>query len=455
MADSIKIEIPVSVQDQTDPALSNITNRLTKLSTASTKANNSLGKLGRTSGLERSLGNLNRTIGKAHSIDITANDQATSVLHGVEDTAARVGGVSATVDVTAADNATEGMANVEDAASALNGETANVDLGADDNATEDIANVGDAAAQLDGTDATVELSADDNATEGIADAEDALSQFNGSSGTADIGVNDNATEVINSALDAGSEFDGKTFTAALEVTGGAGNAMDSATQSAVGGAKSAVLGAAGFAGLTVGVGSALTSFGDFESGMSQVAAISGATGAELDALTEKAKQMGATTKFTATESAEAFNYMAMAGWKSGDMLGGIDGIMSLAAASGESLGTTSDIVTDAITAFGLKASDSTHFADVMAQTAANANTNVSMMGESFKYVGPLAGAMGYSIEDVSLALGLMANAGVKSSMAGTSLRTAISNLAAPTDNMKTAMDKYGISLTNQDGSMRS
>lgn len=192
----------------------------------------------------------------------------------------------------------------------------------------------------------------------------------------------------------------------------------------------------------------------FEEGMSKVSAISGATGDELAQLTEKAKQMGADTKFSATEASQAFQYMAMAGWKTGDMLNGIGGIMDLAAASGEDLASVSDIVTDAITAFGLSASDSGHFADVLASASSNANTNVSMLGESFKYVAPVAGAMNYSVEDVSTALGLMANASVKGSMAGTSLKTALANMASPTDAMAEVMDKYGISLTNADGSMK-
>lgn len=190
---------------------------------------------------------------------------------------------------------------------------------------------------------------------------------------------------------------------------------------------------------------------DFEAAMSKVSSISGATGNELQALTDKAKEMGASTKFSATESAEAFQYMSMAGWETKDMLDGIDGIMNLSAADGLDLATTSDIVTDAITAFGLSAKDSTHFADVLATTSSSANTNVSMLGDSFKYVAPLAGAMNYSVEDVSLALGLMANASVKGETAGTSLRTALSNLAAPTDSMAKEMDKLGISMTDSNG----
>ena len=190
---------------------------------------------------------------------------------------------------------------------------------------------------------------------------------------------------------------------------------------------------------------------DFEAAMSKVSSISGATGNDLQSLTNKAKEMGATTKFSATESAEAFQYMAMAGWDTKSMLDGIDGIMNLSAADGLDLATTSDIVTDALTAFGLSAKDSTHFADVLATASSSANTNVSLLGESFKYVAPLAGSMNYSIEDVSLALGLMANASVKGSMAGTSLKTALSNLASPTKSMASEMSKLGISMTDSNG----
>ena len=200
------------------------------------------------------------------------------------------------------------------------------------------------------------------------------------------------------------------------------------------------------------IGTAATRVGmDFEAAMSKVSSISGATGNDLQSLTDKAKEMGATTKFSATESAEAFQYMAMAGWDTKSMIDGIDGIMNLSAADGLDLATTSDIVTDALTAFGLSAKDSTHFADVLATASSSANTNVSMLGESFKYVAPLAGSMNYSIEDVSLALGLMANASVKGSMAGTSLKTALSNLASPTKSMASEMSKLGISMTDSNG----
>lgn len=168
-----------------------------------------------------------------------------------------------------------------------------------------------------------------------------------------------------------------------------------------------------------------------------------------------AKEMGATTKFTATESGQALQYMAMAGWKTDQMLNGLPGIMNLAAASGEDLGQVSDIVTDALTAFNMTADQAGRFADVLAQASSNSNTNVAMMGATFQKVAPVAGALGYSVEDVSLAIGLMANASIKSEVAGTSLKTALANMAKPTKRMKEYMDKYGISLTNADGSMKS
>lgn len=202
------------------------------------------------------------------------------------------------------------------------------------------------------------------------------------------------------------------------------------------------------AGYSIKVGS------DFEAAMSKVQAISGASGSALDALTKKAKEMGATTQFSASEAAEAMSYMAMAGWKDSDMLNGIKGIMDLAAASGESLASTSDIVTDALTAFGLQAQDSSKFADVLAAASSNANTNVSLMGATFKYVAPLAGSLKYSVEDVALAVGLMANAGIKGEQAGTALRSTFTRLVDPPKEAAAAMEALGINVKNADGSVK-
>lgn len=192
----------------------------------------------------------------------------------------------------------------------------------------------------------------------------------------------------------------------------------------------------------------------FEKGMSEVQAISGATGADMDRLGEKAKEMGAKTKFSASQSAEAFKYMALAGWDTTQMLDGIEGVMNLAAASGEELASVSDIVTDSLTAFGLTAADSNHFADVLAKTMASANTDVAGLGEAFKYVAPVAGAFGYSVEDVSVALGTMANAGIKGSSMGTALRMALVQLTSPSDTAAQYMEKFGISLYDSQGNTK-
>ena len=242
-----------------------------------------------------------------------------------------------------------------------------------------------------------------------------------------------------------------TTNTALSKIDVAGQKMETVGNSIAGAGKkmmgvTAVIGGVGVA--------AVKTAADFDSAMSQVAAVSGATGKDFDNLRNKAREMGAKTKFSATEAAEAMNYMAMAGWKTEDMLDGIEGVMNLAAASGEDLATTSDIVTDALTAFGLSAKDSSHFADILAAASSNANTNVSMMGETFKYCAPIAGALGFSAEDTAEAIGLMANAGIKSSQAGTALRTIMNNLAGDVKISGKAIGDVTIATTNADGSMR-
>lgn len=409
MAETIRIEIPVNVVDNTGSGTSSVTRNLTAMERAFERA-------------DRAAQRFQRRSGVAAEIEIGADDNATPVLSAVE-------------------NATE----------QIDGETAQVEVAADDSATQTVNAASDAVENFDGTSGDAEIGADDSATPVVSAASDAVENFDGMSGDAEIGASDEATPVIRAAQDAAESWGGSVFNATIGVIDAA-TAPISALASA---AKNPVVQGASLIGASFGVAESVNSFQDFEAMMSQVKAISGATGQAFDDLTAKAQEMGATTKFTATESAEAFNYMAMAGWKPQQMIDGISGIMSLAAASGEDLGTTSDIVTDAITAFGLTAGDAGHFADVLAQASANANTDVSMLGESFKYVAPVAGAMKYSIEDTSLALGLMASANVKGSMSGTALKTSIANMVKPTNDMAEAMDKYGISITDGEGNLKS
>lgn len=193
----------------------------------------------------------------------------------------------------------------------------------------------------------------------------------------------------------------------------------------------------------------------FDTSMSRVQAVSGATADEMDALEQKADALAASTKFNGQQIADAFSYMGMAGWKAKDMLGGIDGVLNLAAAGGSDLATTSDIVTDSLTAFGEEADQAGRLADVMAAAMSNSNTNIEMMGETFKYAAPLAGAMGYSMEDVAIATGLMANSGIKATQAGTSLRSMFTRLSTEPKEAAEAMHALGVSLDDGEGNMKS
>lgn len=504
---TIKIEIPVEVVDNTSSGTSGVVKNLSKMEKAMQRMEKQSKQ--HVSKMEESMQKKERGIEKEHEVEILANDHATPVIHDIEDAAEHLGNTSAEVDVGANDHATAVIREAGDAVTQFDCETGMAEIGVDSNVAEvvydsvdaiemfsgmsglaeirvddhatqiinaaeneitmfgglsaeaaiSVADLGtpivdaarDLVAQFDGEYGMAEISTADAATPIIHAAMDSVEMFSGMAGYAELGAEDTASPVIDDVTDKLSEYAGKTWNATVGVV----NAVTSPLGKIGSIAGNPLAQAGAVAGVSFGVADTVDTYKDFESMMSSVKAISNANESDFAALTEKAKQMGADTKFSAYESAEAFNYMAMAGWKTKDMMGGIEGIMSLAAASGEDLGSTSDIVTDALTAFGMQASESTHFADVLAQASANANTNVSMLGESFKYVAPVAGTMGYSIEDTSLALGLMANAGIKGSMSGTALKTSIANLASPTANMAAAMDKYGISLTDNEGNMKS
>lgn len=504
---TIKIEIPVEVVDNTSSGTSGVVKNLSKMEKAMQRMEKQSKQ--HVSKMEESMQKKERGIEKEHEVEILANDHATPVIHDIEDAAEHLGNTSAEVDVGANDHATAVIREAGDAVTQFDSETGMAEIGVDSNVAEvvydsvdaieifsgmsglaeirvddhatqiinaaeneitmfgglsaeaaiSVADLGtpivdaarDLVAQFDGEYGMAEISTADAATPIIHAAMDSVEMFSGMAGYAELGAEDTASPVIDDVTDKLSEYAGKTWNATVGVV----NAVTSPLGKIGSIAGNPLAQAGAVAGVSFGVADTVDTYKDFESMMSSVKAISNANESDFAALTEKAKQMGADTKFSAYESAEAFNYMAMAGWKTKDMMGGIEGIMSLAAASGEDLGSTSDIVTDALTAFGMQASESTHFADVLAQASANANTNVSMLGESFKYVAPVAGTMGYSIEDTSLALGLMANAGIKGSMSGTALKTSIANLASPTANMAAAMDKYGISLTDNEGNMKS
>lgn len=312
-----------------------------------------------------------------------------------------------------------------------------------------------------GNNITLTVTAEDKASPALSKVKSGLQGVKGKTAAAYVHLRDEASAGITHIKEELTSLTGKAYTAMVNVkqnTGGIAGLTEKAGNAVSGVASGMLMNTsmqmAGAAGIGFGIYDAIKSYADFEKEMSAVKAISGATGAEFDMLTEKARQMGADTKFSATESAQAFEYMAMAGWKTDDMMNGIEGVMNLAAASGEDLGRVSDIVTDALTAFGLKASDSAHFADVLAAAATSSNTNVGMMGDTFKYVAPLAGALKYDVEDVATAIGVMANSGVKGTEAGTSLRSIFTRLAKPPKDAAKALDALGISIKNSDGTIK-
>lgn len=299
-----------------------------------------------------------------------------------------------------------------------------------------------------------------NSVKGIANAskkaESELSKLKrtGSNIKVKIDAKDNATSKVHKIKNELNGFKGKVYTATVNVKQNLAGSVGAMGNRLSGAMFGATMQMAGIAGISFGIANGIKKYADFEKEMSNVKAISGATADEFLQLKKKAIDMGAATKYTATESAEAFRYMGMAGWKTSEMIGGIEGIMNLASASGEDLATTSDIVTDSLSAFGLQAKDSAMFADVLASAATNSNTNVALMGQTFKYVAPVAGALGFSIQDTALAVGLMANQGIKGSEAGTALRSMMTRMVKPTKESGEAMQILGLNILDANGKMK-
>lgn len=293
-------------------------------------------------------------------------------------------------------------------------------------------------------------------TNKIKEASGILDKFKRSARDAIVKIRakDDASPTVKKIKDELNKFKGKVYTATVNVkqnlSGVAGKAADTVSGAMFG----ATAQMAGMAGIGFGVFDAVKGYADFEEEMSAVKAISGATGDEFNRLKEKAIQMGADTKYSALESAQAFRYMGMAGWKTGEMIDGIAGIMNLAAASGEDLAMTADIVTDSLSAFGLQAKDSSMFADVLAAAATNSNTNVALMGQTFKYAAPVAGALGFTVQDTATAIGLMANQGIKGSEAGTALRSTMTRMVKPTNDSAEAMQILGLNILDANGKMK-
>lgn len=390
MAEAIRIEIPIETIDNTDPALSSIIERLEKLDKAAEKAKNGVKGMGQSSSVNQT-SQLGSAADKAGSSFNKAGRYVSAF-----DRAMGSAGSSARAaqrHVSAFDKVAEGSRR--------------------------------SLASLVKEKYEVLIQAKDLVSPAVSQIASAVKGVTGKIGSGLGSMAKGAAGFVTAPL----RSVGRMVTSPLAMLGG---------------------------GVAVGAGvkDAVQTYASFSSAMSQVQAVSGATGEAFTQLENKAQQMGASTKFTATQAAEAFNYMGMAGWKPQQMMSGIEGIMNLAAASGEDLASTSDIVTDSLTAFGMQAKDSTHFADVLAAAAAGSNTSVGLMGETFKYAGTMAGSLGYDIADVALATGLMANAGLKGSMAGTSLNSIMTRLATNTSGAADTIKELGIDFYDSEGNAR-
>lgn len=394
-----------------------------------------------------SLDSFSSNIGKAMS---AAEDDVESLGDAIDD-ALKSSGKTVRLGVEVSDAAASTLGAIEDRADALDGTSVDVEVGADDSATQVVNAVEDSVSALDGASASAEIGAEDNASQVIDAASDKVSGFDGQEGSAEVGAEDNASPVLDDVKDKAEAWDGSVWEATVSIVDGVTSPLSAIARTV----RNPLVAAGSMLGVGIGVSDTVDTYANFEATMSRVQALSNATSGELTQLTEKAKEMGAVTKYSGTESAEAFTYMAQAGWDVQSMIDGIGGIMSLAASDGIALADATDIVANALTSFGLTASDTARFADVLAVASSATNTDVAQLGEAFKYVAPVAGSLGYTIEDVSTALGLMSNNGIKGSMAGTSLKTSLANLAAPTDKMQSVMDKYNISLTDNEGNMKS
>lgn len=484
MAASVTIEIPVSVVDKTGGVLGQIQNKLTRLEQAAQKVSKiMMGGTAKESGIEKAMRKMDDTLNKKHSVEITAEDNATGVISDVEDALHRASGMSADIDIGANDMATDVINDAMDSVSQFSGTSGEADIEANDMASDIILAANNTLDSFNGNSGVADITANDMASDIIVSAISEVEAFNGEMGMATLEVNsqvadvvhsamgsinefdgshgigqieveDTATDVTMNAVNAVQEFDGSHGTATLDVVDNATAAINQAEARVKGFAGKAMAATGAALGASVGFNDAINTYKDFEYTMSQVRAISGASESEYQGLVDSAQYYGANTMFTATEAGEAFKYMGMAGWSADEMQSGIGAILNLAGASGEDLGKVSDIVTDALTAFGYKATDAAHFSDVLAQAATSSNTNVGLMGETFKYVGTMAGTLGYTAEDAAVAIGAMANAGLKGSMAGTSLNMILTKLSETGGEAQNAIKELGIDFFNADGSAR-
>lgn len=205
----------------------------------------------------------------------------------------------------------------------------------------------------------------------------------------------------------------------------------------------------------LGLGAGILKVGmDFEQGMSQVQALTQGTAEEMSAMSDQAKELGASTRFSATEAAEGMAFLGMAGWETSAILDGMPGLLSLAASANMELGRAADITSNIMAAFNIEAAEAGRVADILAHASSNSNTNVEQLGEAMKYVAPTANTLGLSIEDTAAAIMAVSDAGIQGSQAGRAFGTSLLRLADPTKAMKDEMKKLKVSFFDSEGAMK-
>lgn len=464
MAETFKIDVEINAHDNTGGAVSNAQSKLSAFEKSAERTNAQIKKLSGTNA----------------NVNINARDRASKIVENIWSKVKQFGSKAWSFTISAVDKASNVLSPITSKIGAFASRAWNATLSLSDRASPILSPITSRLQSVAGRAYNATITAIDRASSVITGVGSKIKSFAGKAWNLTISAVDRATTIISkigsgiksvaskawsfsvSAVDRASTIVSKISSAVKGVAGKAWQITVSVADRAtapIRGIFNMLKSPLVTAGAVLGIGSVakstLENGMNFEAGMSKVKAISGASDVDTERLRSEALSQASKTVFTPTETADALSYMGMAGWKAQEMIDGLPAVLNLAAAGGADLATTSDIVTDALTAFNMKASDATHFADVMAAASTNANTNVNLMGETFKYAGSLAGTLGYSIDDVALATGLMANASIKGSQAGTAIRTGLVNLAKPSKDMTEVMNKYGLSLTDAQGNMKS
>lgn len=435
MAETFKIDVEINAHDNTGGAVSNAQSKLSAFEKSAERTNAQIKKLSGTNA----------------NVNINARDRASKIVESIWSKVKQFGSKAWSFTISAVDKASNVLSPITSKIGAFASRAWNATLSLADRASPILSPITSRLQSVAGRAYNATITAIDRASSVVTGVGSKIKSFAGKAWSFSVSAIDRASTIVSKISSAVKGVAGKAW----QITVSVADRATAPIRGIFNMLKSPLVTAGAVLGLGSVAKSTLENGMNFEAGMSKVKAISGASDVDTERLRSEALSQASKTVFTPTETADALSYMGMAGWKAQEMIDGLPAVLNLAAAGGADLATTSDIVTDALTAFNMKASDATHFADVMAAASTNANTNVNLMGETFKYAGSLAGTLGYSIDDVALATGLMANASIKGSQAGTAIRTGLVNLAKPSKDMTEVMNKYGLSLTDAQGNMKS